>query len=162
MNSMKKLFLVMLLILVAAGAFAFDWLSGTIGFEVGYLPNSTFFIYNVKDPKYIIGNDETLTMDKSFKHSIYTDFDIHLVLFDYFFIGGSSKISMLSSEGSYTFFPNTALFRFDAGVEIESWMLGFRHYCMHPIMPYVSFYSYELDYEGSYEELYIRFEAKIK
>ena len=151
---MKKLFLIMLLLLIATGAFAFDWLSGTIGFEIGYLPKSTFLIYNI--------NEDIIVEDMAFKHSIYIDFDVHLVLFNYVFVGGSSKISMLSSEGDYTFFPNTALFRVDAGFEFKSWTLGFRHYCMHPIMPYLIFYYADLDYEGNYEELYIRFEAKIK
>lgn len=84
----------------------------------------------------------------------YINFNVEVLMFNHFFIGGSDKIYFQSNSNSYDFLPVESNFLFKTGLRYEKIELGFRHQCKHPLI------SKGINWEGTsfggYEEFYIR------
>ena len=133
---------------MVAGLVGMTWLAFVLAFEIGFLP---------------MGFVETYTSDNSLlydiKGSAYVDFEVEAVFFDYFFIGGSSKIYMQKANVGKDFWPKNAEWGFALGARFDFVELGFRHYCMHPIIPWIYRQEISPQWEAAYEEIYLRIEV---
>ena len=89
----------------------------------------------------------------------YIKFDAEIVLFDHFFIGGSTKTFIQPNGDGYDFFPIENNYLFKTGLRYKNLEIGFNHQCNHPGD------SYNIVAEGksygAYEEFYIRIEGKF-
>ena len=125
------------------------WLALFFALEIGFLPNGHLETYsNDRMPKAI-----------ELQGSGYVDFETEVRLFKYGFIGGSTKIYINKHNNGDTFSPETAEFDFNLGIRIAPLELGFRHYCMHPIVPWIYYTRVSPQWEGAYEEIYLRLEV---
>ena len=125
------------------------WLALFFALEIGFLPQGyigTF--HDERQPEYIV-----------LIGAGYVDFETEVRLFKYGFIGGSTKIYVNKYNYGYTFSPETAEFDFNLGIRIAPLELGFRHYCMHPIVPWIYYTRVSPQWEGAYEEIYLRLEV---
>ena len=93
--------------------------------------------------------------------SYYTELEVEVEIADMLFAGGSVKTRMWDSDGSWTFYPFNDEYIFNAGLRFDPVEVGFRHLCTHPVIPYISATAPDvINYEGSYDEFYIRFEIR--
>jgi hypothetical protein len=136
----------------------FEWLVLKFAFEFGFLPQGEIRQFNV-DQSY---QSTMLNLD------MYLDFQTELVFFDMFYIGGDAKIFIVKrADNFYEFNPTSLGSLFFAGIKYNfdsdsSIDFGLRHYCQHPIIPYMYNSKPSILWEGFYEEIYLRFEGKIK
>lgn len=96
----------------------------------------------------------------SFEDSFYVHLEAEAVFFDSLFFGGSIRTFMWHVQNSYVFYPERDLYEFRAGVRLSSMELGFRHFCTHPVMPYLGLDTEQTRWEGGYEEVYLRLQTK--
>lgn len=125
-----------------------SWLALFFALEVGFLPMGFIGTYFKETP---IGVD--------LQGSGYVDIDLEFALFQYAFIGGGVKTYIYRYSNSRYFSPATVEYDFRAGLRFEPLELGFRHYCAHPVVPWVYFREISPQWEGGYEELYLRLEV---
>ena len=60
------------------------------------------------------------------------------------------------------FNPEQMAYLFGFGWRRDNFEIGFRHYCTHPIIAYMPQYDdIDLFWEGSYEEVFIRFSGDV-
>ena len=88
----------------------------------------------------------------------YIHFDTEILMFDNFFIGGSTKIFIQPQNDSYQFYPIENDFLFKAGLRLKNIEAGFRHQCNHPILS--NGVQSEGKSYGAFEEFYIRISNK--
>ena len=125
------------------------WLALFFALELGFLPNGyigTF--HDERQPEYVI-----------LLGSGFVDMEVEVVLWGYGFVGGSTKVYINLYNNGSTFSPETAEFDFHIGFRIDPLEVGFRHYCMHPIVPWIYYTRVSPQWEGSYEEIYLRLEV---
>jgi len=116
-------------------------------FEFGITPYDNMHVY-VKDFwNEVAGN----------KVSFYFDLESNLEYKKFYIGGGIKTFAGKSLTETRQFLPYKATYRFLAGYNFGNCQIGFRHYCTHPIVPYVTFDSPIL-FQGAYEELFIRWE----
>ena len=84
----------------------------------------------------------------------YITFDAEVLLYDYFFIGGSTKIYIQPNEEGHDFFPIENDYLFKMGLRFKNLEVGFRHQCNHPGDSF-GIQAQGKSY-GGFEELYIR------
>lgn len=131
-----------------------NWIALAFALELGWMPNGDFLMY---DPPSFV----------SVAGSYYTELEMRATAFGFLFVGGSVKSFVWLYEGEYTFAPERELYEFEAGLTRGPLEVGFRHYCTHPMWPYLWAYQHgdagygqAARYEGAYEELYLRLEVK--
>lgn len=124
-----------------------SWLTLFFALELGLLPNYGFVMY---EP------DATVIAD----NSLYTDFEASVEVYG-FYVGGGMRCYFWKDLDGYDFSPFQMTYRFDAGWRNDRLNIGFRHYCMHPVVPWSSQMP-EKNWEGAYEELFIRFEGSTR
>jgi len=139
---MKGLILVFLLISVFCYA---DNMTGEFAFEVGYLPIDMF---KTRDVDYYLSDI-----------ALYADFMAKIWLFDLIFIGGGMRSHFVYYADKTEFWPYTVDYRFELGIKIGNLTIGFRHNCYHPAAPFEKIYA---KMDAAFEELYVRFEGKVK
>lgn len=128
-----------------------SWLAFWAALELGFLPNGTMLMYQ-PSLKY---ND--------LAGQFYTQLDAEAVVFDRLFVGGAVKTFVFDIEREVSFTPTQSWYSFRAGLRFPPLEAGWRHYCTHPVMPYMP-----LDpggpvlWEGSYDELYVRLEVRTR
>ena len=126
-----------------------SWLALFFALEVGVLPTGYLRTYEM-----VIPTCETLT------GCFYTDMEAEIEILDLFFIGGATKMYMDLYENEGSFKPNTVNLLFTAGIRAQQLEIGFRHYCLHPVVPWIYSNEMNLHWEGAYEEIYIRLESR--
>ena len=126
-----------------------SWLVLVFALEAGWLPNGAVVMYEVPEVSIFTG-------------SLYTDLSAQLEIAEVLYVGGGTRINVWASEGEYTFWPAAAYFSFEAGARWKGVEIFFRHYCQHPIAPYVPVWDYHGVWEGSYEEVGIRFTGRAR
>jgi hypothetical protein len=99
--------------------------------------------------------------------SFFVDFKAEFLLFNLVFIGGNMRSNFFKDVNNYTFYPDQMNFKFFTGVRIKEFIeIGFNHYCIHPLIPYMSqqydFYNKQILWEGAYQELYIKISGSTK
>lgn len=123
-----------------------NWLILLYFLELGYSP--------------FYGSLNTLPYEYTRNENVYyIHFDAEILMFDHFFIGGSTKIFIQSVKDDYQFFPIENDFLFKAGFRFKNLEIGFRHQCNHPVMNY-GVASNGKAY-GGFEEFYIRIEKRM-
>jgi hypothetical protein len=90
----------------------------------------------------------------------YTHLEGEVEIGELLFIGGAVTTRMEATSISLGgFVPFTDEYRFTLGFRFGPMEAGLRHMCTHPVIPLMLVNDPEvITYEGSYEELYIRFE----
>jgi len=136
--------LIIIFLLLSAICYA-DNMTGVFVFEIGYLPF---------DP---LLNDNSSYFSDSL--SFYSNFNIKITIFDLIFIGGGMLCHFVNDVYTNQFFPYMMDYRFEIGFKIDGFSIGFRHNCYHPVAPYNITLS---NMNAAFEEIYIRFESKIK
>lgn len=124
------------------------WLALFFALELGFLPNGVMETYYFEKPEWM-----------ELQGVGYTGFEVEAQLFDVFFIGGSTKIYVNKYARNKSFKPITSEFDFAAGLRIAPLEIGFRHYCTHPVIPWLYYQEVTPQWEGWYEEIYLRLEA---
>jgi len=91
----------------------------------------------------------------------YVEQEVEIQLWDFMFIKLGLKSNLFSFPEppiGVSFFPYNANYEIGGGLRFGKLELGFRHYCIHPVMPWVGrITDYKQVWEGWYEELYVRF-----
>jgi len=90
----------------------------------------------------------------------YTELGARAEMFDHLFIEGMVKTRMYSRNDNYTYRPFTDEYTIGMGLMFGNIEVGFRHFCTHPVIPYIETVSPGIRYEGGYEELYIIFDTR--
>src|SRR4030042_1264571 len=120
--------------------------------EPGYMPLDTWRGY-VPDSNLFVGVDLPL----------YANLGVEIEIAGLVFIGGSVRTEFSMKEfkvGSFS--PHLMNYGFGVGIRpVEGIEIGFRHHCLHPIVPYMQDSGFHLTYEGAYEEIYILIKKKI-
>ncbi len=125
-----------------------NWLILLYFIELGYSP-----FYNSVN---VIPYEYEQTLNENV---YYVNFDAEVLLFDYFFIGGSTKIFIQPNNQSHDFYPIQNDYLFKTGFRYKNIQIGFNHFCTHPgrsagIVSKGSAY-------GGYEEFYIRISSEF-
>ena len=123
-----------------------SWLLFIFALEIGIIPSGTFMMYEM--PAEIVHDQ-----------SAYIQMEAELLFFDLLFVGGSIRTYVWKDEEGISFWPWRDGYLFNAGIRYKFVELGFRHYCTHPVIPYA--YPVQMNWEGAYEEIYLRFEGKL-
>ena len=93
----------------------------------------------------------------------YTQLEAEVLLFDLLFAGGGVRTYITPGSSGRTFAPNTTIYDFCAGMRRGPVEVGYRHRCFHPTLPYLPLRDQHITgLEGSYDELYLRFETSIR
>jgi len=126
-----------------------NWLVFVFALETGMLPNYGFVMYE-PDFQAVFA-----------KHSFYTYMEASVETYG-FYVGGAMRCYFWKTTNGYDFSPYQMTFRFDAGWRNKWLEIGFRHYCMHPVMPWITNYDTpQQNWEGSYEKIFVRFEGQM-
>jgi hypothetical protein len=116
--------------------------------EAGWLPHGGFIMYEA--PAFVDGTG-----------SYYVDLQAEAEFFEHLYVGGGMKAMMWSQEKNWTFWPHTMLYNFGAGLRLGPIEIGWRHFCVHPVLPYMILFDPHLKAEGSWDEVFARVQAKI-
>jgi len=117
-------------------------------FEIGYVPRDNMQVYVRDFWDEVAGN----------KVNLYFDLEATIEMNKFYIGGGVKTFAGSSKRDRLDFIPYKATYRFLAGYKFnEKLEIGFRHYCIHPVVPYVTFGS-PIIFQGGYEEFYIKFE----
>ncbi len=119
------------------------WLILAAALELGWMPLGDFLMHDPYQSIRIAG-------------TFYVDMEARATLFGFLFAGGEVKTFMWKMTDGYQFWPERMLYQFNAGLTWGPAELGWRHYCTHPVTPYLSNWIGEARWEGGYEEVYLR------
>lgn len=120
-----------------------NWIILAAALEVGWMPLGDFVMHDPPSQISITG-------------SFYVDMEVRAEVFDHLFLGGEVKTLMYKIGDGYYFMPERMLYQFTAGIFVDNFEIGIRHYCTHPIQPYLWQWNGPARWEGSYEEVYLR------
>lgn len=120
-----------------------QWLIFLLAFEIGMTPNNGWVMQEVHVQE---------------QPQLYATFELDAQAGPVF-AGGEITTRMYASENRYTFYPFADEYTFRTGLRWGPVEVGFRHLCTHPVIPYIETSGADIQYEGSYEELYIRVEV---
>lgn len=124
-----------------------NWLILLYFLELGYSP--FYQSVNVLPDRYESIRNENV---------YYIDFDAEVLMFNHFFIGGSSKTFIQPDNEGYSFYPIQNDYLFKTGFRYKNIQVGFNHFCTHPGRS-AGIISRGTAY-GGYEEFYIRISNK--
>jgi len=126
-----------------------SWLVFVFALEVGLFPNNSFIMYQ-PNPAYVID-----------AVGFYTDLEASMESYG-FYVGGGMRCYFWKDRDPLDFYPYQMTFSFDAGWRNEFFEIGFRHYCMHPVVPWLALTEApECQWEGSYDEMFIRIYGRL-
>ncbi len=95
------------------------------------------------------------------EYTAYAELEAEVVLFNMLFAGGGVRTSVWQLEDTgYALWPHKAVYQFNAGLRIGVVEMGWRHYCMHPVIPYFKLAKPLPIWEGAYDEVYLRISNK--
>lgn len=123
-----------------------NWIALVIALELGYLPNGTMVMYEPSETMNVSG-------------TWYAEFEAEAELWGILFVGGEIKTFMWKTQLTpvdYNFFPEQEWYGVWGGIRRGPFELGFRHYCTHPVVPFLPLTRSKILWEGSYEELYLK------
>ncbi len=120
----------------------------TLLFELGFSP--------LNMPQWVGGSDTAL------QSNFYARSGIEL-RWGPAFVKGTLDVPF-SYQSTYQFTPLSLRPSVELGLEPwEGVSFGFRHWCVHPVIPYILDRSYvTINYEGAYEEIYAQVKLKMK
>ncbi len=146
---MKKL--IILLLLLSINLYAIDIVDFQLSLEIGLMPKGHLKMYEFNTNIYT-------------GMSFYGDFNFETQWFDnILFVGTGAKIYLWKIKGTYQFSPDVVDFVFFAGVNIsDGVVLGYRHYCKHPIIPWINSSYLGSIWEQSLDEIYLNITLNSK
>jgi hypothetical protein len=128
--------------------------------EIGHLPHRDWFFYDYNN------SESSFDVSHNLEYiDLNTAFELPLTIKTVetkFQIGGNIRTN-ISPNGIKDFNPTKEIYGFFVNYKIKNLEIGFRHNCQHPIYAYMIHpekYSYR--FEGSYEELYLKFSGSNK
>lgn len=125
-----------------------SWLALAFALELGVLPMNGWVMY---DPPALVFEAP----------EFYQQLEARAILWDHLFAGGKVRIyDWMREDGG--FWPSQGAFTFEAGLSFRGLELGFRHYCTHPILPYLEYVPAGVKWEGAYQEIYLRLGGSTK
>lgn len=128
-----------------------SWLALFFALELGIAPNIGVLQYQ---PEAAIASEWEVG---------YTQLETELELFNLLFIGGGVRTYITPGSSGRTFTPNTTVYDFCTGLRRSPIEIGWRHRCFHPTVPYLPVFQQQITgLEGGYDEIYLRFEGRIK
>ncbi|MBA7650936.1 hypothetical protein ES703_58751 [subsurface metagenome] len=123
------------------------WLAFVFALEIGFLPCGDFVMYN----------SDFLDEFYPVKYTAYTELEAEVLAWDILFIGGGIRTSIWQlQESGYGFFPHKAVYNFHAGARQGLLEIGWRHFCIHPVVPCFKYIKPEAIWEGAFDMLYLR------
>jgi len=126
-----------------------NWLFFVFSLEMGILPQANFVMYQ-PDPQYVLG-----------AFGLYTDLAATIEAYG-FYAGGGMRCYMWATQPQIGFWPYQMTFMAEAGWRNDWLTIGFRHWCMHPIVPYLALIGPPpLSWEGGYEEIYVKIHGRL-
>ena len=129
-----------------------NWIALFFELELGWMPQGDFVMYS----------SEPFLTWYPVSYTAYTELQAEVIMFDTLFAGGCIRTSVWQlQESGYTFFPHKAVYTFYAGARWGLLEVGWRHFCIHPVVPFFALIQPEAIWEGAYDELYIRFSGRI-
>jgi hypothetical protein len=124
------------------------WLALIFALEAGWLPHGGFALYDAPAVIDVTG-------------SFYVDMQAEAVAWGHLYLQGGMKAMMWSQADNWTFWPHTMLYNIGAGLRWGPLDLGWRHYCVHPVMPYSILYDPVLTSEGAWDEVFLRVQIQV-
>lgn len=116
--------------------------------ELGFLPMGTIVQY--EQPAFV-----------QFDGSFYTDLGAAVFLYG-FYIGGGVKTYMWKDQGELSFWPHMADYRVLSGFRWNIFEIGWRHYCIHPVVPMLALTRPQQIWEMAYDEVFVRISNERK
>lgn len=118
------------------------------GLELGWLPLNTWWLH--------------ATGYTGEGKDFYVTLDAEIVLLKIIFVGGNVRTFMSLKNDQINFSPSEVWYNFRAGLRFGGLEIGFRHSCLHPIIPYIYLSGIgDINAEGGYEEVYISFKGSV-
>ena len=125
-----------------------DWLILIMAIEFGVSSDSGFAMY--EPPIEVV--DQVV---------FYMDMEIEAVFVDHIYLGGGAKMHAWKKDEGIEFWPSDVFYRAFAGVRFGIFDVGVRHYCRHPVVPWLTSFDYKPKWEAAQTEIFIRAEGKI-
>ena len=123
------------------------WLALYFALEIGLMPAGTIETYDIgRTYENMLGGD------------CYATLETEILLWDMFFIGGDVRTEMNKMTTGKDFIPHTMNYGITFGMRIDPIEFGFRHRCIHPVIPWMRGQGVPMQWEGWYEEIYLRLE----
>ena len=129
------------------------WLALLFAFELGMIPQGSVAMYDIELEPHWSDLEELYFVGGS----CYTLMEVEARLWENFFIGGGMTSYFMA--GSPSSFPHMMDFSFNAGVRFDIIEIGWRHFCTHPVTPWLFVYAPRMKWESGYEEIYLRIEV---
>lgn len=128
-----------------------SWLAFIFALELGIAPNIDVLQYQ---PAALVTSEWEIG---------YTQLEAEIQLFDLLFAGGGVRTYIIPGSSGHSFSPNTTIYDFSTGFRRGPLEIGLRHRCFHPTVPYLPVFGQKITgLEGSYDEIYVRLEGKIR
>jgi hypothetical protein len=126
-----------------------NWLILFFALECGLLPNTNAAMYQ-PDPRVAV---EDL--------GFYALLEATVEAYG-FYVGGEMRCFFWKEQRRLSFWPERMQYGFKAGWRCEHVEFGFRHYCVHPVLPYLALTGApKQEWELAYEEFFVRVSGKI-
>ena len=139
-----------------------NWLDFLFAFEIGFIPQGNFVMYDRQPEVFYYEGYYYYPVEVqqiSLAQTIYTDLSVEFQFIEIFYIGGSVRIPMIWAGNSFS--PHATYYDFQAGARVGPVDIFWNHACRHPQMTYAFNYTTDLGWEGSYDELGIRFKGQL-
>jgi hypothetical protein len=129
-----------------------NWIILLFFLEVGYQPLEQSAIYTYPEHPEL----------QFYEWTPYTIFDAEIILFNYFFVGGTVKTDTILRIGANSHTPTASTYITKGGIRINNFEAGFRHVCKHPTIPMLYYLDPRVEYEMAYQEIYIRISNRLQ
>jgi hypothetical protein len=125
-----------------------NWLALFFALELGIIPQGYLQTYY----------NETLS-NYELSGNGYIMLETEAQLLGFVFIGGNVKTYINKYTANTSFSPVNAEYAVKVGMRFDFIELGFRHYCTHPVVPWLYHRNVSPQWEGAYDEIYLRLEV---
>ena len=125
-----------------------EWLALFFAFELGYQPQAMFVSYD--PPSFVNGSGQ-----------FYQTFEVKARMWDFLEVGGAVRVQDWLSRGTIGFWPNQLDSQIFADVYYGPLTIGWRHNCIHPVVPYQPTFGEKPSWDGAYDEVYLRIGGKL-
>lgn len=90
----------------------------------------------------------------------YTEFEADVTLLEVLFLNTTLRTDVKPVNSLLSWSPFWVTYAITLGLRVGPVEMGWRHLCTHPMQPYITYYGVSVPVlEGSFDEVYLRFEA---
>jgi hypothetical protein len=126
----------------------FSWLVLSLYFTFGYIPEGQIVMYS--PPSRVVDSG-----------MFYQQFDVEANLFKWINVGGTIKVEDWILRDEFSFLPQSLLSAVYVEVEKGPITLGFKHTCIHPVIPYQPIFGLDSLMDAFRQEIYLRVGGKL-